>query len=144
MARVPAAVTAITDPSERELVQRAFEVSFKAYAPSSKFHVGAAVRTTKGTYVGCNVENGSYGLTSCAERNSVFAAITSEGGKTRIEAVAVYARSPGKKVKTASPCGACRQVLAEFGRHAVVTFLENGRFRSMTLDELLPAAFELY
>jgi cytidine deaminase len=144
VARVPAAVTAITDPSERELVQRAFEVSFKAYAPSSKFHVGAAVRTTKGTYVGCNVENGSYGLTSCAERNAVFAAITAEGGKPRIEAVAVYARSPGKKVKTASPCGACRQVLAEFGRHAVVTFLENGRFRSMTLDELLPAAFELY
>ena len=144
MARVPEAVTAITDPSERELVRRAFEASFKAYAPNSKFHVGAAVRTAKGTYVGCNVENGSYGLTSCAERNAVFAAVTSEGGKIQIEAVAVYARSPGKKVRTASPCGACRQVLAEFGSEAVVTFLESGRFRSMKLGELLPAAFELY
>jgi cytidine deaminase len=142
--RPPAVVTAIIDPTERELVQRAFEVSFKAYAPSSKFHVGAAVRTTKGTYVGCNVENGSYGLTSCAERNAVFTAVALEGGKIRIEAVAVYARSPGRKVKTASPCGACRQVLAEFGQDAVVTFLESGHFRSMTLDELLPAAFELY
>ena len=94
--------------------------------------------------MGCNVENASYGLTSCAERNAVFAAIAAEGGKIEIEAVAVYARSPGKKVKTASPCGACRQVLAEFGRDAVVTFLEGGRFRSMTVDELLPAAFELY
>jgi len=132
------------DPNERELVLRAFEVSLKAYAPSSKFHVGAAVRTTKGVYVGCNVENSSYGLTSCAERNAVFAAIAAEGGRIKIEAVAVYARSPGKKVKTASPCGACRQVLAEFGRDALVTFLEGGRFTSMTVDELLPAAFELY
>ncbi len=144
MALTPKVLSAITDPSERELVSRAFDVSFKAYAPSSKFHVGAAVRTTRGIYVGCNVENGSYGLTSCAERNAVFAAIGAEGGKIKIEAVAVYARSPGKKVKTASPCGACRQVLAEFGRDAVVTFLQDGRLCSMTVDELLPAAFELY
>jgi cytidine deaminase len=94
--------------------------------------------------VGCNVENASYGLTSCAERNAVFAAIGAEGGKIKIEAVAVYARSSGKLVRTASPCGACRQVLAEFGRDAVVTFLEGGQFRSMTVDQLLPAAFELY
>jgi cytidine deaminase len=144
VARVPEVVTAIDDPRERELLQRAYEASFKAYAPYSKFHVGAAVRTTRGTYVGCNVENGSYGLTSCAERNAVFAAITAEGGKVTIEAVGVYARAPGRKVKTASPCGACRQVLAEFGRDAAVTFLESGRCRTMTVDELLPAAFELY
>ena len=144
MVRSPAVLATVTDPSERELVQRAFEVSFKAYAPSSKFHVGAAVRTTKGIYLGCNVENGSYGLTSCAERNAVFAAVTTEGGKVQIQAVAVYARSPGKRVRTASPCGACRQVLAEFGRDAVVTFLKDGRFASMTVDALLPEAFELY
>ena len=144
MARRPEALRTIPDPRVRELVARAFEASFKAYAPSSKFCVGAAVRTPKGTYVGCNVENGSYGLTSCAERNAVFTAIGVEGGKIEIEAVAVYARSPGKKVKTASPCGACRQVLAEFGRDAVVTFLEDGQFRSTTVDALLPEAFELY
>ena len=90
------------------------------------------------------MENGSYGLTSCAERNAVFAAVAAEGGPVRIEAVAVSTRSPGKRVKTASPCGTCRQVLAEFGRTAQVTFLEDGRFRSMTVDELLPAAFEVY
>lgn len=143
MARVPEVLAAITDPDERELATRAYEVSSKAYAPGSAFHVGAAVRTTRGVYTGCNVENASYGLTSCAERNAVFAAVAVEG-RIEIEAVAVYARSPGKKVKTASPCGACRQVLAEFGRDAVVTFLKEGRFASMTVDELLPEAFELY
>jgi cytidine deaminase len=137
-------VTAIGDPRQQELARLAYEVSLKAYAPYSKFHVGAAVRTTKGTYLGCNVENGSYGLTSCAERNAVFAAVSAEGGRIQIEAVAVYARSPGKKVKTASPCGACRQVLAEFGRDASVTFLENGRLRTLPVEELLPAGFELY
>jgi len=142
--RIPEVVAAIKDPGERELAQLAYEISFQAYAPSSSFHVGAAVRTDRATYAGCNVENGSYGLTSCAERNAVFTAVAAEGGKIKIEAVAVYARSPGKKVKTASPCGACRQVLAEFGPKALVTFLENGRFRTMTVDELLPAAFELY
>ena len=144
MTRRPEALQTITDPRLRELLNLAFDVSFQAYAPSSKFCVGAAVRTRRGTYVGCNVENGSYGLTSCAERNAVFTAVAVEGGKIEIEAVAVYARSPGKKVKTASPCGACRQVLAEFGRDAVVTFLEDGEFRSMTVDALLPEAFELY
>ena len=144
MARRPQALAAITDPGTRELVSLAFDACLKAYAPSSKFHVGAAVRTAKGLYVGCNVENGSYGLTSCAERNAVFAAVAAEGGQIRIEAVAVYARLAGKKVKTASPCGACRQVLAEFGPQAVVTFLEDGQFRTMTVAELLPAAFELY
>ncbi len=144
MTRLPEVLAAITDPDERELATRAYEVSLKAYAPGSEFHVGAAVRTTRGVYVGCNVENASYGLTSCAERNAVFAAVAAEGGRIEIEAVAVYARSPGKKVKTASPCGACRQVLAEFGRDAVVAFLRDGRFASMTVDELLPEAFELY
>lgn len=134
---------AIVDAGERELLQRAFEASYAAYAPYSKFYVGAALRSTKGTYVGANVENGSYGLTSCAERNAVFAAVSAEGGPVQIEAVAVYARSPGRRLKTASPCGACRQVLAEFGRATRVTFLESGRFCTMTVDDLLPAAFEL-
>jgi cytidine deaminase len=142
--KIPEAVATIADKDERELVSLAYEACLKAYAPYSRFQVGAAVRTARGTYVGCNVENGSYGLTSCAERNAVFAAVTTEGGSVHIEAVAVYARAPGKKVKTASPCGACRQVLAEFGRDASVTFLEEGQFRTMTVDELLPAAFELY
>ncbi len=143
MPRLPEAVRAIVEPGERELVELAYEASLKAYAPYSRFQVGAAIRTTRGTYTGCNVENGSYGLTSCAERNAVFTAVGAEGGKIELEAVAVYARSPGRNVKTASPCGACRQVMAEFGPRATVSFLEGGRFQKRTLDELLPAGFEL-
>jgi cytidine deaminase len=141
---LPEVLSSITDPHERELVELAYEACTKAYAPYSKFQVGAAITTTRGTYTGANVENGSYGLTCCAERNAVFAAVSCEGGKIELKAVAVYALSPDRKVKTASPCGACRQVLAEFGRDATVTFLESGRFRTMTVAELLPAAFELY
>jgi cytidine deaminase len=141
---LPEAITAVADAKQRQLVQLAYEAALKAYAPYSRFQVGAAVRTTIGTYTGCNVENGSYGLTSCAERNAVFAAVRAEGGRITIEAVGVYARSPGRRVKTASPCGACRQVLAEFGRMATVMFFEDGRFCTTTVDELLPAAFELY
>jgi cytidine deaminase len=144
VAKIPESVATLTDKDERELLELAYGACLKAYAPYSRFQVGAAVRTTKGTYVGCNVENGSYGLTSCAERNAVFAAVTAEGGKVQVESVAIYARTTGKKVKTASPCGACRQVLAEFGREASVTFLEAGRFRTMKLAELIPATFELY
>jgi cytidine deaminase len=144
VAELPEVVQAITDPGERELAELAYRAASRAYAPYSGFHVGAAVRTTKGTYSGCNVENGSYGLTSCAERNAVFAAVAAEGGRIEIKAVAVFAHAEGKRVKTASPCGACRQVLAEFGREAPVSFLEDGSFSTMTLEELLPAAFELY
>ena len=93
--------------TERELVELAYEACTKAYAPYSKFQVGAAITTTRGTYTGANVENGSYGLTCCAERNAVFAAVSCEGGKIELKAVAVYALSPDRKVKTASPCGAC-------------------------------------
>ncbi|MGA2527664.1 MAG: cytidine deaminase [Acidimicrobiales bacterium] len=144
MPPLPEVVSSITDPDERELVELAYKACTKAYAPYSKFQVGAAIRTTRGTYTGANVENGSFGLTCCAERNAVFAAVSCEGGKIALKAVAVYALSPGGNVKTASPCGACRQVLAEFGRDATVTFLERGRFLTMTVDELLPAGFELY
>lgn len=134
----------ITDPGERELVELAYEASLKAYAPYSHFQVGAAIRTARGTYTGCNVENASFGLTSCAERNAIFAAVGAEGGRIELDTVAVDGRSAGRKVKTASPCGACRQVMAEFGRSATVSFLENGRFKTMAIDELLPANFELY
>lgn len=110
-----------------------------AYAPYSKFAVGAAVETADGRrFTGANVENASYGLTICAERTAVFAAVVA--GARRIAAVAVS----GPDGVTAAPCGACRQVLAEFGAPGVpVSYaLAEGGWNDTTLGELLPAAFD--
>src|SRR5712691_1482112 len=83
-----------------------------AHAPYSKFRVGSAILTERGNqYSGCNVENSSYGLTSCAERNAIFAAVAAEGSGMRIKAVAVATEKDGP----CAPCGACRQVIFEFG-----------------------------
>ncbi len=125
-------------PSEIEaLADAARRVSKNAYAPYSRFQVGAAVLTEGGDiFAGCNVENASYGLTICAERNAIFQAAAQ--GKRVIRAVAIYTPTA---VPTA-PCGACRQVLNEFGPEAIVLSLCDGpeRIRA-TLAELLPKAF---
>jgi cytidine deaminase len=110
-----------------------------AHAPYSRFAVGAAVDVGDGRYfTGANVENASYGLTICAERTAVFAAVLA--GAKRIAAVAVS----GPDGVTTPPCGACRQVLAEFGSADVpVTYARaDGRWADTTLGELLPAAFD--
>jgi cytidine deaminase len=110
-----------------------------AYAPYSHFPVGAAVVTTTGRIAtGCNVENASYGLTVCAERNAVFSAVAA-GGAERIAAVAIH--SP--QARPCPPCGACRQVLAEFGGDdmQVVLESEDGSPQLTTLGALLPQAF---
>jgi cytidine deaminase len=122
------------DPLE-ELITLAREVREKAYAPYSGFAVGAALRTVSGhVYTGCNVENASYGLSICAERVAVGKAV-SEGDRC-FETLAVVSQS------MASPCGACRQVLAEFGLDikVVIADLEQGR-AIHTVGDLLPAAF---
>jgi cytidine deaminase len=122
----------------RELYDAAREASKNAYAPYSGLRVGAALRTRAGgRFSGCNVENASLGLTICAERNAVFAAVASEGPEMRIQEIAVFAEA-----RTASPCGACRQVLAEFGSDARVLFPTDGRVRIVTVTELLPFPFE--
>jgi cytidine deaminase len=111
--------------------------SERAYSPYSRFAVGAAVLTASGRiFTGCNVENASYGLTNCAERTAVFKAV-SEGERV-IKAVAVFTPT---EVAT-PPCGACRQVLYEFGPCCLVISLGLGHQRSLSrLDRLLPGAF---
>ncbi|GAB4146991.1 MAG: cytidine deaminase [Planctomycetota bacterium] len=117
------------------LLAAAREVRARAHAPASRFLVGAAVLAQDGrVFCGCNVENASYGLTICAERAAVTAAVA--GGARRLVAVAV-ATGPG-----ASPCGACRQVLAEFGPDmAVLLTDQQGRVRRTDLSALLPDPF---
>jgi homotetrameric cytidine deaminase len=110
-----------------------------AYAPYSHFTVGAAVETADGRrFTGANIENASYGLTVCAERTAVFAAVLA--GAQGIAAVAVT----GPDGVTTAPCGACRQVLAEFGTPDVpVSYARaDGGWTDTTLGELLPAAFD--
>lgn len=118
----------------RERAQRNAE---RAYAPYSGIHVGAAVLTLAGgIYSACNVENCSYGLSVCAERNAVFQAVAVEGSGMRVRALALY--SDDARVTT--PCGACRQVLAEFGPAAVV-LLPDGTQAGAA--DLLPGGFSL-
>ncbi len=114
-----------------KLLEQAKEAAKNAYCKYSDFPVGAAVMTENGAvYTGCNVENASYGLTICAERNAVAAAVAN--GETKIRAVAIY--SP--KMEKITPCGACLQVLAEFGTQEVIT-----EAKDFKMHELLPEAF---
>lgn len=120
-----------------ELISRARDAAKNAYAPYSNFKVGAAVLAGGRIYSGCNVENASYGLTICAERNAVAAAIA--GGERKIEAIAIYTDTD----EPTPPCGACRQVLAEFGTEMTVALVSRSAApTSITLAELLPSAFE--
>ncbi|MFA5057940.1 MAG: cytidine deaminase [Opitutaceae bacterium] len=121
----------------RRLAAAARRAARAAYAPYSKFRVGAAVLAGSGKiYAGGNVENASSGLTICAERAAVFKAVAE--GERQITAVVVY--TPTRK--PTQPCGACRQVLHEFGPRAVILCICNSRERiETTLDQLLPGAF---
>jgi cytidine deaminase len=125
----------MTDREIQELVAAATAARGAAYVPYSGFAVGAALRTVNGhIFTGCNVENASYGLSVCAERNAVFQAVAA--GDRAIQAVAVVTENG------VTPCGACRQVLAEFNPHmtVIVADLAGGR-QIYTLPELLPDAF---
>ncbi len=127
----------LDQPSLGELVAAALQVRDHAYAPASRFHVGAAVRTRSGrVFVGCNVENASYGLTICAERAAICAAVAA--GEREVVAVAIAT----DLTDPARPCGACRQVLAEFGvgMHVVLVGKAGARVDT-TLADLLPDPF---
>jgi cytidine deaminase len=124
--------------NDKDLVDLAQEVRERAYAPYSNFPVGAALLTSSGkVFTGCNVENASYPLTICAERTAVTKAVSE--GERDFEAIAVVTASG------ATPCGACRQVLHEFGGadadlRVIVADLEGNR-STYTIAELLPAGF---
>ena len=116
-----------------ELIVAATEARLAAYAPYSNFRVGAAVLAADGrVFPGCNVENLSYGLTICAERNALFYAVAS--GARDFTALAVVADS----VEPVSPCGACRQVMAEFGDFLVVSATLSGNTFESSVASLLP------
>lgn len=119
------------------LEQTAQRAAQHAYAPYSKFSVGAAVLAADGTqYSGCNVENASFGLTNCAERTAVFKAVSA--GQRRLTCVAIYTPTP----EPTAPCGACRQVLHEFGADMKVVSICDGDGRlETTLSALLPHSF---
>jgi cytidine deaminase len=120
------------------LIEQAIQARKKAHTPYSNFQVGAALVTkNKQVFLGCNIENASYGLTNCAERTAIFKAV-SEGEK-EIEAIAVVADTEGP----VSPCGACRQVLAEFCNEHTRVYLTNlkGNTIETTIQDLLPGFF---
>jgi len=127
----------IDKKTKSALIQAAKDVSLKAYAPYSRFPVGAAVLTENGDiFAGCNVENASLGLTICAERNAIFNAVAN--GRRKIRAIIVFTPTD----KPASPCGACRQVISEFGQNTEVISVcnTNEEFADRS-SALLPKAF---
>jgi cytidine deaminase len=131
----------ILSPAQQEQMLSSARAAFKnAHAPYSNFPVGSTILTESGAlYSGCNVENASYGLTICAERNAIFAAVAAEGSGMRIKAVAVATERDGP----CAPCGACRQVIFEFGPEAVVLFRGQSGTEQMLITKLLPEGFRL-
>jgi cytidine deaminase len=123
-----------------KLLEAAKKVKENAYAPYSHFHVGAALITDTGEiFTGCNVENTSYGLTICAERNAIFKMISE--GEHRIAEILVI----GDTEEFLPPCGACRQVMTEFSTNDTVVYLCNkqGQWQKTTMGELMPFTFSL-
>jgi cytidine deaminase len=140
------AANQITAEQRKALVTAACDIRRQAHAPYSKFHVGAALLTASGKiFTGCNVENASYGLTICAERNAVFSAVASGEGKPGKENnwVAMAVATPGGH----SPCGACRQVLVEFAPELPILLVDSDRpeapqgVHETNMHTLLPGRF---
>lgn len=125
-----------------ELIQLAADAANRAYAPYSKFQVGSALETDDGeVFIGCNVENASYGLTICGERNAIFSMIAAGGRKIVQIAIVAGGDTPPY------PCGACRQVINEFADPDCPVYVAPtsrlDRYETMRLGELLPKSFKL-
>jgi len=130
----------ISKAGRKKLERAATAVMKNAHAPYSNFHVGAAILLTNGKiFSGCNVENASYGMTNCAERTAIFSAVAELGPKIEIQAVAVV----NDHGVACSPCGACRQVIYEFGPDATIFFQGANGPKRAHITELLPEGFRL-
>ncbi|NJP36489.1 cytidine deaminase [Alkalicoccus luteus] len=124
--------------SKESLMKQAVKAMERAYVPYSNFPVGAALQTTEGTvYTGCNIENAAYSMCNCGERTAIFKAVSE--GEREFSAIAVAANTEGP----VSPCGACRQVMAELLQPQTEVFLTNvnGDVQETTVADLLPGAF---
>lgn len=137
-ARTAKRTTALSPAAARSLMAAAVQARASSHSPYSRFAVGAALLAESGAvFHGCNVENASYGLTCCAERTAVFKAVSE--GERRFAAIAVTAREG----QGAPPCGACRQVMAEFAPDLLVYWRDaKGRILHKSLSALLPDQFQ--
>ena len=126
----------MTELEIQKLMDCAIKARENAYSPYSHFAVGAALLCEDGTlYEGCNIENASYGLTNCAERTAIFKAVSE--GHIKFKALAVVADTEGP----CAPCGACRQVMAEFKIPLIIMGNLMGNIKILTIEELLPFSF---
>lgn len=126
----------MTELEIQKLMDCAIKARVNAYCPYSHFAVGAALLCEDGTlYEGCNIENASYGLTNCAERTAIFKAVSE--GHIKFKALAVVADTEGP----CAPCGACRQVMAEFKIPLIIMGNLMGNIKIVTIEELLPFSF---
>ena len=129
----------MTELEIQNLMERAIKARENSYSPYSHFAVGAALLCEDGTiYEGCNIENASYGLTNCAERTAIFKAVSE--GHIKFKALAVVADTEGP----CAPCGACRQVMAEFKIPLIIMGNLMGNIKIVTIEELLPFSFSEY
>ena len=130
----------LSQKQRQRLLECARAAMRQAYAPYSNFKVGAALLTSEGQiFSGCNVENASYGLTNCAERTAIFSAVAHNGPGLTIRAITVV----NDQEMPCSPCGACRQVIYQFGSEVTVIFLGANGFKELPISELLPEGFRL-
>ena len=126
----------MTELETQKLMDCAIKARENAYSPYSHFAVGAALLCEDGTlFEGCNIENASYGLTNCAERTAIFKAVSE--GHVKFKALAVVADTEGP----CAPCGACRQVVAEFKIPIIIMGNLMGNVKIVTIEELLPFSF---
>jgi cytidine deaminase len=130
----------LTVKEQNNLLKAAKRAMKNAHAPYSNFRVGAAILLSNGkVFSGCNVENASYGMSNCAERTAIFSAVADCGPKIEIRAVAVT----NAQGVPCSPCGACRQVIYEFGPDATIFFQSAKGPKEAHITELLPEGFRL-